>query len=116
MAVTLINVFVVPKESEDEFLQNWKLTTTVFVKDPGFIEAHLHRNVGVGNGTFSFINIARWQSAEAWRVAHDAYSPSEYRIPGVKGHPAIFEPIVDAVHEGTMPTAPNFLHATAKAA
>lgn len=113
MAVTLINVFIVPKECEDEFLQNWKLTTTVFVKDPGFIEAHLHRNAGVGNGTFSFINIARWESADAWRIAHDAYSPSEYRIPGVKGHPAIFEPIVDAVREGSKATAPGFLHASA---
>ncbi|MES2413640.1 MAG: antibiotic biosynthesis monooxygenase family protein [Pseudomonadota bacterium] len=116
MAVTLINVFIVPKEKEDEFLENWKKTTTVFVKDPGFIEAHLHRNQGTGNGTFSFINIARWESAEAWRVAHDAYSPSEYRIPGVKGHPAIFEPIVDAVREGTKPAAPNFLHASSRTA
>jgi heme-degrading monooxygenase HmoA len=116
MAVSLINVFIVSKESEEEFLQNWKKTTSVFVKDPGFIEAHLHRNTGVGNGTFSFINIARWQSAEAWRVAHDAYSPSEYRVPGVKGHPAIFEPIIDAVHEGMKATAPNFLHAAGGAA
>jgi heme-degrading monooxygenase HmoA len=116
MSVTLINVFVVPKDSEEDFLSNWKMTTQVFVKDAGFIEAHLHRNTGVGNSTFSFINIARWRSADAWRMAHDAYSPTEYRVPGVKGHPAIFEPIIDAVHEGLAPTAPGFLHASAAAA
>ena len=55
MAVTLINVFVVPKEREDEFLQNWKLTTTVFVKDPGFIEAHLHRIPGL-SARFIYFN------------------------------------------------------------
>ena len=27
--------------------------------DSGFLETHLHKNTGVGNSTFSFINIAR---------------------------------------------------------
>ena len=99
MPVTLINAFIVPDDQEEAFLENWNETTAVFKKDPGFIEAHLHRNTGVGNGTFRFINIARWASAEAWRSTHDAYQPGEYRLPGVKGHAAIFEPIIDVMHE-----------------
>ena len=95
MAVTLINTFIVPEDKEDEFLRNWKTTSAVFAGKPGFIETHLHRNTGVGNGTFRFINIARWESAEAWRTNHADYTPGEYSIPGVKGHPAIFECVVD---------------------
>ena len=99
MAVTLLNVFIVPEDKEDEFLENWKRTCSHFQKTEGFIECHFHRNTGVGNDTFKFINIAKWESAEAWRVAHEDYPPSEYHIPGVKGHPAIFESVVDAYRE-----------------
>lgn len=95
MPVTLINTFIVPEDKADDFLREWKITSAVFAKRPGFVETHLHRNTGVGNGTFSFINIARWESAEAWRSNHSDYTPSEYAIPGVKGHPAIFECVVD---------------------
>lgn len=98
MAVTLINVFNVPADRVDEFLATWKQTADFFKTssaNSGFIETHLHRNTGVGNQTFAFINIARWESPEHWKAAHDAHRPKEYEIPGVKGHPAIFECVVD---------------------
>ena len=96
MAVTLLNVFIVPEDKHDEFLENWKKTAKHFAgSNAGFVETHLHRNIGVGNGRFSFINIARWESAEAWRESHGAYRPTEYDIPGVEGHPAIFEDVVN---------------------
>ena len=100
MAVTLINVFMVEEGHEEEFLENWRKSADVFSQTPGFIETHLHRNTGVGNGTFKFINIARWKSAEAWRSTHAAYVPTEYSLAGVKGHPAIYESIVDLVQQG----------------
>ena len=99
LAVTLINVFNVPAEHKGAFLENWRKTTEVFKKRKGFLETHLHHNTGVGNGTFQFINIARWESAEDWRSNHDDYRPTEYDIPGVKGHPAIFETIVNVYSE-----------------
>lgn len=96
MAATLLNVFIVPAGKEEEFLTHWKRTCAYFEKNaPGFIETHLHRNTGVGNGSFQFINIARWESGEAWRDSHDLYRPTEYDIEGVKGHPAIFEDVVN---------------------
>lgn len=102
MSVTLMNAFIVPADREEEFLTHWKRTTEVFKQREGFLETHLHRNTGVGNGTFSFINVARWTSAEAWRENHDTYQPTEYGVPGVKGHPAIFQSIVD-VYSDAMP-------------
>ena len=112
MAVTLINVFIVPAEREDEFLANWKNTSSFFKETPdtGFIETHLHKNTGIGNPTFTFINIARWESAEHWKKSHDAYSPKEYLIPGVKGHPAIFESIVDLFGAAKTDSRETFLN------
>ena len=96
MAATLINVFTVPADKLDEFVTEWKKTCAHFAQNSsGFVETHLHRNSGTGNQSFQFINIARWTSAEAWRDSHDEYRPTEYDIEGVKGHPAIFEDIVN---------------------
>lgn len=99
MPVTLINVFNVPSDKEEEFLRHWNQTTKVFRGKKGFIETHLHRNTGTGNQTFQFINIAKWESAEAWRSIHDEYKPSEYGVPGIKGHPAIFETAMNVYSE-----------------
>ncbi len=101
MTVTLINAFVVPPEREDEFLANWRKTTDVFSHKQGFVETHLHRNTGVGNATFLYINVAQWESAEAWDRIHAEYKPTEDDIPGVVGHPAIFESVVDVRYQGT---------------
>ena len=95
MAVTLLNVFIVPADKHDEFLTEWTKSATHFSKQEGFIETHLHKNSGVGNQTFQYINIARWASADAWHRLHDDYKPTEYTIAGVKGHPAIFDSIID---------------------
>ena len=116
MTATLINVFIVPSDREDEFLANWKDTSQFFRNKPGsgFIETHLHKNTGAGNTTFTFINIACWESAEHWKSSHDAYSPAEYRIPGVKGHPSIYECIVDVVGEGRVDSRGAFLSMSAK--
>ncbi len=102
MAVTLINVFMVQADKEEEFRRNWQKSADTFSQTPGFIETHLHRNTGVGNDTFRYINIARWVSADAWRDSHAAYPPTEYAIEGVKGHPAIFENVVD-MYKGDAP-------------
>jgi heme-degrading monooxygenase HmoA len=117
MAVTLINVFIVPADKEDEFLRNWR-DTSAFFRDKegsGFIETHLHRNTGVGNPTFTFVNIARWMSAEHWKNSHDAYSPKEYLIEGVKGHPAIFESVVDEFGTAKTDSRDTFLNVPARA-
>ena len=95
MPVTLLNVFIVPEDKEEEFLTEWRKTAARFSRTKGFVETHLHRNTGVGNQSFRFINIAKWDSPEAWRSTHADYRPTEYDIPGVKGHPAIFESVVD---------------------
>ena len=94
MSVKLINVFQVPEDQVQEFLTRWSATTAVYARTDGFIETHLHRNAGVGNQTFNFINIALWASAEAFINAHKEYVPGEESIPGIQFHPALFEEVI----------------------
>jgi heme-degrading monooxygenase HmoA len=95
MSVQLINPFVVPADKEEEFLKAWKETTQIFSTNPGFIETYLHKNIGVGDSMFLYINVAIWESAEAWDSSHGSYKPKEESIPGVEHHPGIFE---EAIH------------------
>ena len=86
MPVTLINTFKVPEGQEQEFLTRWSATTAVYARTDGFIETHLHRNMGVGNPTFNFINIATWASSEAFLHAHEEYVPGEESIVSVRAN------------------------------
>jgi len=98
MPVTLINPFIVPKDKADEFIRNWKETTKVFSKPgSGLIETHMHRNIGGGDDSFLFINIARWESTKAFQDAHANYKPGEEKMPGVKPHPGLFEAFINDV-------------------
>jgi heme-degrading monooxygenase HmoA len=94
MPVALINPFVVPADKEEEFLRAWNETTRVFSSAPGFIETHLHKNAGVGDKAFQYINIALWESADAWGATHGSYKPGEESIPGVEHHPGIFQEVI----------------------
>ena len=100
MTATLINAFVVPENKEEEFLANWKKTTNYFSRQKGFIETRLNRNTGVGNQTFMYINIAKWESKETWDRLHKQYKPTEYDIEGVKGHAACFESVIHEKYQG----------------
>lgn len=100
MTVTLINAFVIPKGQEEEFLKNWQETAEVFSHRHGFIETHLHRNTGIGDGTFQFVNIARWESSEAWQSAIQERSLVKHDPPGVKAYPALYESMISFQHQG----------------
>jgi heme-degrading monooxygenase HmoA len=44
--LAMLNVFKILSEKEAEFLENWQRTTEVVKRRDGFIETHLHRNIG----------------------------------------------------------------------
>jgi heme oxygenase (mycobilin-producing) len=66
--VILINSFVVHQGKEEEFIKRWKETAQVMKEQPGFIDTKLHRSLDP-NAKFQFINVAHWESAEAWQAA-----------------------------------------------
>ena len=69
MTLTLVNLFTVPAGEEDAFEARFKAVCEALEGMPGFEGTELHRNAGVGDPSYAFVNIARWASAEAWREA-----------------------------------------------
>jgi len=69
MSLTLVNLFTVPEAEADAFVERFKATAERCVGVAGFEGTELHRNTGVGDQTYQFVNIAKWESAEAWREA-----------------------------------------------
>ncbi|HEY2749815.1 antibiotic biosynthesis monooxygenase family protein [Phenylobacterium sp.] len=69
MSLTLVNLFSVPPEEADAFVERFKATAEKLQAIAGFEGTELHRNTGVGDPTYPFVNIATWASADAWRAA-----------------------------------------------
>jgi heme-degrading monooxygenase HmoA len=66
--VTVINPFEVPQGREDETLSMWEAFAEYFRKQPGYISTKLHKAI-VPDAKFHFINIAEWESADAFQTA-----------------------------------------------
>jgi hypothetical protein len=69
MSLTLVNLFTVPAGEEDAFEARFKAVCEKLHGMPGFEGTELHRNAGVGDQSYAFVNVAKWESAEAWREA-----------------------------------------------
>ncbi|WP_431970585.1 antibiotic biosynthesis monooxygenase family protein [Nocardia sp. bgisy134] len=54
----------------DEFLPHWLGRAELMSQAPGFRDNRLHRAVNPDT-RFQLVNIAHWDSAEAWRAAGD---------------------------------------------
>ena len=90
--ITLINPFSVTPAAEPGFLESWKRTAAIYAKHSGYIDANLHRALDP-QARFRFVNVAHWDSAEAWSAATKAFPPSERGAAGVEANPALYTPI-----------------------
>lgn len=95
MTVTLTNSFTVEAGKEEEFLQAWHATIEHFATAPGFIQTRLHRNTGLNDTTFQYVNVAVWENVEAYRAVFRDFTPAGQRIPGVKAYPGLFEVLIE---------------------
>lgn len=59
---------------------------------PGFIDTMLHRSLDQ-NARFEFINIAHWQSKEAWEAAMSNVQIQEIKL-DVEANPALYSVVV----------------------
>lgn len=91
--VTLINVFAVPQGREAEFIQIWNKTGQSLKNASGFIDAKLHRSLDP-NARFQFINVAHWESVDAYRAAISEHEPQEKHVSWLEANPALY--IVEA--------------------
>ena len=73
--VTLINVFEVPDEHADAFVEGWRQRAALMSQKPGFLDTRLHRALS-SQARFRFVNVAHWENGEAFR---DATADTEFR-------------------------------------
>ncbi|GIH14243.1 antibiotic biosynthesis monooxygenase family protein [Rugosimonospora africana] len=69
--ITLINVFDVPVETVDEFIERWRVRAQLMTAAPGFRDARLHRAV-TPDARFPLVNVAHWDSQADLEAAHAA--------------------------------------------
>jgi heme-degrading monooxygenase HmoA len=92
MAVTLINVFSVPKDKEEEFVNWWQDVKASITKQPGFISGKFHRSVKP-DSRYRFINVALWESEDLyWKAYEKSATPMKAKLDqlGVEMTPALY--------------------------
>jgi heme-degrading monooxygenase HmoA len=89
--IVLINAFEVPVEADDDFIAGWERARDALRAQPGYIATRLHRSIAP-NADFRFVNIARWESPQAFGTALQApafqAAAQSIRHPS---HPALYE-------------------------
>jgi heme-degrading monooxygenase HmoA len=88
--VVLINVFEVPTGTENEFIAWWKRCSEALKKEPGFIDARMHRSLKPGS-RFQFINVAHWETEEALNAARVKNQAVLQSLTAGKGNPTLCE-------------------------
>lgn len=99
--VRLISAFEVPPDADDAFIAGWEHARDHLSQRDAAGTTALHRALR-RDAEFRFINVARVQSAEAWRRAI-----GDAELPGAampfKAHSGLYE----VVHEDGIPEAPG---------
>lgn len=73
-SVVLINAFEVPEAEDEAFLAGWERQRDLLSRQEGYLSTRLHRSLAP-DADFRFVNVARWESAQAFR---DAISQPEF--------------------------------------
>ena len=89
--VTLINVFEVPEGRIAATIDAWEAARAFLSQEPGYIDTALHRSV-TPTARFQLINVATWESAEAFAAATQKMRAAGVfpPIPGLAIHPALY--------------------------
>lgn len=66
--VTFINVFEIPAEQIDGFIEQWRERAKLMRDAPGFRDVRLHRAL-LPDTRFQLVNVAHWDSVEACEAA-----------------------------------------------
>ena len=94
--VVLINPFAVPHGREAEARAAWEEARAFLSRRPGYISTRLHASLDP-EAAFPLVNVARWESPEAFRAAIAAMRAAGAfpKIPGVVPHPALYRVIAE---------------------
>lgn len=92
MAVTLINVFTVPRDKEAEFVSWWKQVKVDITSQPGFISGKFHKSLKP-ESRYNFINVALWENEDIyWKAYEKSVGPMKAALQqmGVEMIPALY--------------------------
>lgn len=87
--VILINAFEVPAGQDEQFLMSWERSRDFLRAQPGYLSTRLHRSLAP-SADFRYVNVARWESAEAFRAA-TAQPEFRDQTPSFRFHAALYE-------------------------
>lgn len=92
--VTLINSFEVPENRLEETIVFWEKARDFLNAQPGYISTRLHRSLSP-DAKFRLVNVARWQSPQAFQAAMIKMRESELGadMRGTVFHAALYEVI-----------------------
>ena len=93
MAVTLLNVFSVPKGKEDEFVKWWEEVKDNITKQPGLISGKFHRSIKP-DSRFNFINVALWENQDLyWKAYEKSVTSMKPKLAqfGIEMTPALYQ-------------------------
>jgi len=96
--VTFINCFTVPTGREDRFMELWNRVNSYVSAQPGYVDHRLHR-ARSDDARYRFVNVVRWESAQAFQASHDAGFQELVGEPGWAEFPAT-PALFDVVHTG----------------
>jgi heme-degrading monooxygenase HmoA len=93
VSAVLVNLFEVPTDSEDAFLDFYRRINAYMQRKSGYVGNRLHRSLGP-DARYRFVNVVEWESAEACSRGHDEgfraiVGPSD-RLP-FTSTPALYE-------------------------
>lgn len=106
--LVLINLFSMPADMVDRFVDNWEANISRASGAPGFRGTRLHRAIDP-DAEFPIVNIARWDSVEEWQATVSEHFSSPRASQGtdrgagrgpVAAHPALYT----VVHSTPDPT------------
>jgi heme-degrading monooxygenase HmoA len=89
--VVLINAFEVPAGQAEQFIAAWEKTRDYLQSQPGYIDTTLHQAV-TPEADFQFVNVARWETAEAFLAATQSqgFRESAIGLAGYRPHPSLY--------------------------
>ena len=89
--VILINAFEVPSDQQEAVIAAWEDARDFLSTQPGYVDTALHSAV-TPDARFELVNIARWESPEAFMAATQAMRASGVFVPpqGTVANPALY--------------------------
>lgn len=89
--VVLINAFEVPDAQREAVVAAWEDARDFLATQPGYIDTALHGTI-TPDARFELVNVARWESREAFMAAIEAMRASGVFVPpaGTVANPALY--------------------------